>query len=288
MKILNFFEYFMIFLRFLKKAAVYILIPVLFLYVLIAKPDYAVLSAIQRPVVSIATTIGQGITWPIRAIGNLIDNMSEYNGIAKDNEKLRKLLDQLAIDRNEYEFLKSENQRLLRLLEIKENSKYEIILGKIISNNNIFGSSFMIDVGTDAGVKDGEIVLSTGGNVLGFVMSAMDGYSKVQSLSDIDLNIIVKVSGTEIRGFLHGNNTSRPYFEYFSDPDFKPEIGMKIVSSGMNSLMPENLPIGEIDRIYSESRASVKLYDNPKSVQMIQVLEYDFKDKYKNMMENAD
>ncbi|MCL2629080.1 MAG: rod shape-determining protein MreC [Alphaproteobacteria bacterium] len=272
MKTLDLFNRFGIILNILKKSAIYITIPVFFLYILLDKPDYKVISAIQKPVVTIAVPLGQAVTWPIRAMGNFIAKIAEYNGIAEDNEKLRRILDSKIQIENEHKFLIAEVDRLKKLLGIQKDSKYPVIWGEIIVNLRSLGNNFIINIGASSGVYMGDIVLSERGNVLGFITSVTNEYSKVRKLNDINSNIIVKVSGTEIFGFLQGSGTANPYFEYYSDPDFKPKIGTQIVSSSLNSLMPDNIPIGEISRIISKSRATVKLYDEAHRVKTVRVI----------------
>jgi rod shape-determining protein MreC len=284
MKAMNLFAQFEVFFGIVKKSAVYIAIPVFFLYILLDKPDYRIISALHRPVMAIAIPIGQGVTWPVRAGKRFIASIIEYNSVSNDNENLRKMLDEKIAIENEYKFLKEEVNRLKKLLNIKESSKFNVIWGEIISNNRSLGNTFVINIGSRDNVKEGEIVLSERGSVLGFIIKAGREYSKVRNLNDINSNIIVKVSGTEIFGFLQGNNTRNPYFEYYSDPEFIPTVGKQIVSSGMNSLMPENIPIGEIVRVYSKTRAAVKLYDSVPNVKTVQVIEYDFGDKYREVL----
>jgi rod shape-determining protein MreC len=283
MDALNIFHQISVFLKIVRKSAIYIIIPVFFIYILIDKPDYTIINALHRPVVSIAAPVGQAVTWPVRAVKNMAADMVELGSVAEDNAALRKALDEKMEMENEYTFLKSENERLKGLLKIQAESKFGIVWGEIISNNKSLSNTFAINVGTAQGVKEGEIVLSHRGNLLGFVESALGEYSKVRTLSDANSSIIVKVGGTEVFGFLQGNNTGNPYFEYYSDPDFAPMVGMQIVSSGMNSLMPANIPIGEITKVYSKTRAGVGLYDLPGNVRTIRVLEYDFKEKYKGI-----
>ncbi|MDR0319411.1 MAG: rod shape-determining protein MreC [Rickettsiales bacterium] len=283
MKFLNLFSQLGVLLKILKKSAIYIIAPVFFIYILLDKPDYAVLNAIHKPIMAVALPFGQMLTWPVRAVKGFGASVIEYNYLAEDNEKLRKTLDEKITIENEYKFLKSENERMVGLLKIKEESKTNVIIGKVIGNNNGLGNTFVINVGSNDGVRDGEVVLSHLGNLLGFVISSTGEYSKVRNLNDINSNIIVRVAGTEVFGFLQGNNGKSPYFEYYSDPDFEPAPGMQLVTSNMNSLMPSNIPIGEISKIYSKSRSQVRLYDASEKVMSIRVLEYDFREKYKEV-----
>ena len=52
-------------------------LPILFIYIMIAKPDYRIMNAMGHVVVPVAHAVGDIITWPVRATGNLISNIHE-------------------------------------------------------------------------------------------------------------------------------------------------------------------------------------------------------------------
>jgi rod shape-determining protein MreC len=265
----------------IKKTAAWIAAPAFFIYIMISKPDHDFLNALHKPVASIFIPVGQALTWPIRSSGRFLTTIAEYHDIHKENEMLRKQLDERLRDNSDCEVLRETNAKQARLLGIPERERMKSAYGEIVSSNSFGGNSFITNIGFKDNIHEGDMVLSSRGNVIGFVSSATDNYSKIKSLTDINSQILAKVSGTEIFAFLQGNNTEYPYLEYYSNPDFVPEIGMKISTSSVNSLMPEDIPIGEIKKIVNKSRALIELYDNPQKIINVQILKYNFRDKYK-------
>ncbi|MBQ2017200.1 MAG: hypothetical protein II208_01580, partial [Alphaproteobacteria bacterium] len=89
-------------------------LPVLFIYVMIAKPDYAIMNALSHVVVPVAQTVGDIITWPIRIVGSAIDNVAEISSLRSENEELRTRLDQALANKNTCDIAIAEYDRLNR------------------------------------------------------------------------------------------------------------------------------------------------------------------------------
>ena len=62
----------------IKSAVAVAVLPVLFIYIMIAKPDYALMNGLGHVVLPIAGWVGDVITWPVRAIGSAIDNIRRW------------------------------------------------------------------------------------------------------------------------------------------------------------------------------------------------------------------
>ena len=69
-------------------------LPVLFIYIMIAKPDYRIMNALAHVVVPVAHWVGDVITWPIRAVGGAVESISEITNLRSENEELRVRLEQ--------------------------------------------------------------------------------------------------------------------------------------------------------------------------------------------------
>ena len=63
--------------------------PVFFIYIMVAKPDYRIMNAAAHVIVPVGGAVGDVLTWPFRAGGNLIKNMHELSGLRRENAELR-------------------------------------------------------------------------------------------------------------------------------------------------------------------------------------------------------
>ena len=85
----------------------------------------------------------------------------------------------------------------------------------------------------------------------GIVIDVGGNFSRVRALTDSDTNIAVRVIGSEIYGFLTGNGSKRPTMGFFSDPEFQPSAGIKLITSNISGVLPSGLVVGEmIDDTY--------------------------------------
>ena len=99
----------------IRAAATSAVLPILFVYIMVAKPDYKLMNALSYIVLPVAEFIGDIVTWPFRAVGNLIENISETSNLRAENEELRAKLDKALIDKNTCEIAIAENKKLLRM-----------------------------------------------------------------------------------------------------------------------------------------------------------------------------
>jgi len=235
------------------------LLPVFFLYVLLDKPDYKIIDSLSGAVVPAARVIGDGLTWPVRAIGKIGQNIAERSDIRKENKELRKKLDELILMQTTCASLNAENQRLTGLLDIKNSGHFKMLLARVIFDNSMFArENFLLDKGTAVGIKAGTIILSTDGYLAGIVKTATDNQAKVMGLADKDSSIAVRVAGSDVSGFLRGRGNSAPVLEYFSDQEFSPTVGTMLITSKIGGNLPDGIPVGTI-KSANEKYAEVSL-----------------------------
>lgn len=245
-------------------------LPVLFIYVMIAKPDYAIMNALSHVVVPVAQTVGDIVTWPIRIVGSAIDNVAEISSLRTENEELRTRLDQALANKNACDIAIAENNRLNRELGVVKSQPRDVIIADIIHDNSALGhNTYIINRGIRDGIEVGMAVANTDMVLAGIVIDAAPNFSRVRALTDSDTNIAVRVVGTGIYGFMAGNGSLRPTIGFFSDPEFQPTRGLKLVSSNISGVLPAGLVIGELI-----DDTDVRVL-NPSKLSRVMVLKFD-------------
>jgi len=234
------------------------LLPIFFLYILLDKPDYKIMNAMSGVVVPAARVVGDGITWPVRAIGHLGDNMKERRGIRRENRELRAKLDAFVAAQNGCIALRVENQRLEQALDIVRSQPKKSVLARVIFENSAFGAnSFVLNKGENSGIHTGHPVISKDGFLIGVVISVTDESAKVRKITDTESNIPVRVAGSDVLGFLRGRGNAAPVFELFSDQEFSPTSGVMLLSSNIGGNLPDGIPIGKIKNSGKSGYATV-------------------------------
>ncbi|MBO5662548.1 MAG: rod shape-determining protein MreC, partial [Alphaproteobacteria bacterium] len=145
-----------------------------------------------------------------------------------------------------------------------------VVIADIIHDNSVLGhNTYIINRGVRDGIEVGMAVASTDMVLAGIVIDTAPNFARVRALTDSDTNIAVRVVGSEVYGFMKGNGSARPTIGFFSDPEFQPTGGLKLVSSNISGVLPAGLVIGELI-----DEADVKIL-NPAKLSRVMVLKFD-------------
>ncbi len=252
-------------------------LPVLFIYIMIAKPDYRIMNALAHVVVPVAHWMGDVITWPIRAVGGAVESISEITNLRSENEELRVRLEQALANQALCEVAIKENNKLSRELDVKNAQPRDVVIADIIHDNSAIGhNTFIINRGIKNGIEPGMVVTNTDMIMAGIVIDVGTNFSRVRALTDADTNIAVRVIGSEIYGFMTGNGSSKPTMGFFSDPKFQPTKGLKLITSNISGVLPAGLIVGEM---IDETDVRVV---SPKQLSRVMVLKFDtIKNEYR-------
>lgn len=249
-------------------------LPVLFVYIMVAKPDYKIMNALSYVVLPVAEFVGDIVTWPFRAVGSLIENISETSNLRAENEELRAKLDKALIDKQTCDIAIAENKKLAHELNIKLSQPYDLVLADVIHDNSAIGHrTFIINRGEKDNIKKGMVVVSTDMNLVGIIEDSANNFSRVRALTDADTNIAVRVAGSEVYGFLTGNGSERPTLGFLSDPEFQLTNGIKLVTSNISGILPADIMVGtltskkdvQIVPVSRLSRVMVLKYNTPQN-----------------------
>ncbi len=260
----------------IKSAIAAALLPVLFIYIMIAKPDYQLMNGLAHIVLPVANWVGDVITWPIRVIGDTAENIRELSNLRIENEELRVRLDEALRDKNTCDIAILENQKLSRELDVVQSRPQESVLADIVHDNSAFHhSTFFINKGIKQGIEKGMVVISTDGILVGIITDVAPSFSRVRALTDSNSSIPVRVAGSEVYGFMQGNGSSSPTMGFFSDPEFQPSSGVKLVTSNISGVLPNGIMVGDMT---NETDVNVL---KPKEISRVVVLKFDTQDEYK-------
>lgn len=260
----------------IKSAIVAAILPILFIYIMVAKPDYKIMNGLAHIILPVANWTGDVITWPIRAIGKATENIKELSNLRTENEELRVRLDEALKNKKNCEIAILENQKLSHELDIIESQPRNSIIADIIYDNTAFHhSTFFINKGIKHGIKKGMVVISTDGMMVGTIIDVANTFSKIRTITDSNANIPVRIAGSEVYGFMQGNGSSAPTIGFFSDPEFQPSSGVKLVTSNISGVLPNGIPVGDMI-----NETDVKVLPIKKISRVI-VLQFDTQDEYK-------
>jgi rod shape-determining protein MreC len=146
---------------------------------------------------------------------------------------------------------RTENARLRRVLELKENSPLNTVAAALVSRDPSGASGIqIIDRGATEGIKAGNAVLDESGNMLGVVFKVYDRNSEFISITDGSLKIDAEVPSREALGIITGSYALGLRFDMVSQ-DARLEKGDRVVTSGLSETVPKGLLIGYVDEVQS-------------------------------------
>ncbi len=251
-------------------------LPVIFIYIFIAKPDYKIMNAAAHVVVPVAGAVGDLITWPVRLVGGAIQSAHDVTTLRRENEELRAQLDAALANRDTCDIAIAENQKMAHELDMVRRGPHVSVMADVIHDNAAFHhNTFFISKGANAGIEPGMIVVSTGGRLAGIIIDAAANFARVRAITDADTNIAVRVVGSEVYGFMRGNGAAHPTMGFFSDPQFQASAGIKLVTSNISGVLPNGIVVGDM---INDTDVDVL---RPGELSRVMVLKFDGDAKYK-------
>ena len=199
-----------------------------------------------------------------RAIG-IKDIIFSYESIIAENENLKKENMKLKIEKVKEQEIHEENKRLLKLLEMKENSIYKgsLKFARVsFSDINNLNNKIFIDLGKKDGIKV-DMIAVYGDYLVGKIIDVYSDYSVVELITNPN-SIISAKTEADILGIARGSDEEDGllYFQPSIVEDNLKE-GEEIVTSGVSNIFPEGIKIGKIENIddkenYSYKRITIK------------------------------
>ncbi|MGZ9143640.1 MAG: rod shape-determining protein MreC [Candidatus Binatia bacterium] len=210
------------------------------------EPIGALLMWILRPL----QIAGQGTAnW----IKGFRDNYDTLAGFRSENERLRKRLQTLEIERQRLLEAEATNRRLQQLLDFRSELPAGAITASIIAASaTSWFQSCVLNKGSADGVRKGMAVVTPLG-VIGQVVSVTGRTAKVLLLTDPNSGIDVLVQRTRSRGIVSGSLESGTVLKYVKRSEDVQE-GDRLVTSGLDNVFPKGMLAGTVIKVRKQSR----------------------------------
>lgn len=263
-------------LTLIKSAAAAAVLPVLFIYIMIAKPDYKIMNGLAHVVLPVANVVGDVITWPIRIVGDMFQDLHELSSLRAENAELRVRLDEALANKNSCQVSIAENKKLEQEIGLTQKIQYPTVIADVIHDNRaLHHNTFLINRGTKDGVFSGMVVVSPSNQFAGIVTDTAYGSARVRAVTDSDTNIAVRIAGYEVYGFLSGNGSRVPTIGFFSDPNFRAAADLQLITSNISGVLPAGIYVGSM-----KNHTDVNVLQ-PGTLSRVIVLKFDGNSVYK-------
>ena len=184
-----------------------------------------------------------------RATVGVWSTYREWKNVRAENRRLREEAQRLRVEALRVKETLEENQRLRRLLSLKEAMPLATLSGEIIAREwGGWVRSLTVDRGRADHVARLTGVIAPDG-LIGRVIDVRPGASIVQVLTDPASTVGALVVRARTQGIVEGEPRGTLRFKYMARDGSGIQVGDLIVTSGSGGLFPRGIPIGRVRAI---------------------------------------
>jgi len=205
------------------------------------------------------------------------NNLTEYLRLKDENQILAEENARLKQILYNSEIIVDSNFQINPALRIAED--YKLLQTKIIRNSYHRKDNYLTIRGGEAqGIqKDMGVINSKG--VVGIVENVSINYATVQSILNKHTKISAKVRNTNHFGTITWNGKNTGFVQLIDIPKLvQLHKGDSIVTGGISTIFPENIPIGTVDEVFESQNSnfytiSVRLFNDMTSIGSVYLIE---------------
>jgi rod shape-determining protein MreC len=185
-------------------------------------------------------------------IEEIENNYSMLTGYKSENEKLRKRIQELEVERNRLLEAEATNRRLQEMLAFRSHLPSGSMMASIIADSaSSWFKSCLLDKGSADGVRKGMAVVTPLG-VVGQVVAVTPRTAKVLLLTDPNNGVDVLVQRTRARGIVSGSLDNGPILKYVKRSEDIQE-GDRLVTSGLDGIFPKGIVAGTVIKVRKQN-----------------------------------
>jgi len=182
---------------------------------------------------------------PVTGTINLVRDFQSYQRIYRQNQELRRELQQMKSWKEAALQLEQENARLLDLNSVRLDPRLTHVTGVVVADSGSpFRQSVLLNVGRRDGVLDGWATMD-GLGLVGRISGVGERASRVILLTDTTSRIPAVIQPSGQNTIVVGDNTRSPPVDFLENPDLV-RPGDRVVSSGDGGVFPAGLLIGQV------------------------------------------
>ena len=239
---------------------------------------------------AIVAKLGDGISLvdrivqkPFQWFDALKSDLGHLTQTYNENESLKKQLYQLEVESNQSERLKTENEQLRQLLEMKSKLQAtKTLAADVIMRAPVsWKQELTIDAGSSKGVSENMLAIANGG-LIGSVSKVEENSTMVNLLTNTEnsdkISVKIQHGNTTIYGMIVGydkENEVLKISQLNSNSDIS--TGDKVTTGGLGNFNVADIPVGEVvatthSTDYLTREVTVKLSADTHNVDVIELV----------------
>jgi rod shape-determining protein MreC len=232
----------------------------------------------RSKIISSANFLSGGVYERINNVSEYLNLRTQNDALAQENAKLRSLL-----------FNKKDTTAIPKLDSLKGIKASDIIVSKVIHNTfNTHENYLTLNSGSLQGVKPDMGVINSLG-IVGIIDNTSENYSTVISILNIKSQINAKLKKSNHFGSLTWDGKSTGFVQLTDVPRLASiRKGDTIVTGGQSVIFPENINIGTIERVYTDTethyyKIEVKLFNDMTNLGHVYIIKSENREEIINL-----
>jgi rod shape-determining protein MreC len=233
------------------------------LFLMVADTRFKRTGPVRMTVASVLYPLQMLVVKPVQWSREGVQHVQSLHSAQEDAESYHEQLRLQAPRVQQYEQLALENERLRKLLELRERPQTKGLVAQVLYDAaDPYAHKVIIDKGLMQGVQAGAPVIDEAG-VLGQVTRVYPSLAEVTLVIDADQAIPVLNTRTGVRAVafgdpeLHGGGLELRYMG--TNADVQP--GDLLTTSGIDGVYPPGLPVARVDKVERRVESPFALID---------------------------
>ncbi|MCG6917457.1 MAG: rod shape-determining protein MreC [Deltaproteobacteria bacterium] len=206
------------------------------------------MSFFESLVVGVTSPVQKAVWGVIGGISSIWRGYFYLVGLEKENQALKRELQELKLQVNRYREADLANQRLRALLNFKKSIATPLLPAQLVAfDPSGWFQTILIDKGRDDGVVRDMAVVSAEG-LVGRVIGVSNHHAKVLLILDGNSAVDAYIQRSRARGVLVGLGLELCLLKYVQRNE-DVQVGDQVISSGMGGVFPKGLLVGTVQEV---------------------------------------
>ncbi len=202
-----------------------------------------------------------GLDSVARGVSGLVETVTEIDTLHRTNEQLAQENARLSAENARTKELERQNELLTALLEVKGSLGFDTVTGSVIGRESAqFRRVVTVDVGSERGVREGDVVVGAGGALVGRVTGVTGNSATILLINDTSSTVIGQLGSNQATGSVIGQLGGVLIMENIDSTE-RLQIGDTVTTAGVDlgggvrSPFPKGVLIGTVVDVQRDANA---------------------------------
>lgn len=205
---------------------------------------------------SIAHFVQAPVTTVTASVSGFFQSFANLRSAQDENDQLKQRVQELEVELKQKEDLSTENERLKKMLDFKDESTYKVLTAKVIGRDaSVWFDSSIINRGSFDGVELNMPVVADGG-IIGRVTAVSPLTAQIDLITKDKSGlggVIGEIGTSNALGVVSGTSKKDLLEMRYVPGSVEVKAGDPVYTSGQDGIFPAGLKIGEIVEVVSGS-----------------------------------